>query len=144
MFDKKHIETILKLNGIGTGSPDEQIRSVLLSARFNNDEVETALMVLKQNMKTNETHVDGLHKVFRSDQTLKASEISQLLGVDVNIDETIQLGEGSMMKRRFTIVQVLILWFVSMILAITGVLFYMFTHDIGVFHPSSNMVLMSE
>ncbi len=144
MFDKKHIESILKINGISTTSPDEQIKSVLLSARFNNDEVETALMVLRQNTKTNETHVDGLHKVFRSDQTLRASEISQLLGVDVDIDETITVGEGSISKRRFTLVQVLILWFVSMILALTGVLFYMYTHDIGVFHPSSNMVLMKK
>jgi hypothetical protein len=141
MIDRKHVESILKINGIAQSSPDEQIRSVLLSARFNKDEVETALMVLRENTKTNQTHVDGLHKVFRSDQSLKASEISELLGIDVDLDETIDV-PSAITARRFTLLQVMILWAISVILAFTGVLLYMYSQDIGLFHPSVNMVLM--
>ncbi|MEY2664966.1 MAG: hypothetical protein RLZZ480_71 [Candidatus Parcubacteria bacterium] len=134
MFDKKHIENILRINGLATSSPDEEIRSVLLSARFNNDEVETAMMVLKENTKTNETHVDGLHKVFRTDDGLKPSEISQLLGIDVNVDTLVARQES---ERKYSILQVVILWAASMIIAVTAVLLYMYSHHIGFFHPTS-------
>ncbi len=138
MFDKRHIESILKINGLANSSPDEEIRSVLLSARFNNDEVETAMMVLRENTKTNETHVDGLHKVFRTDQALKPSEISQLLGIDVNLETPM---ERQLNERRYSILHVFLLWATSMIIAVTAVMFYMYTHDIGLFHPSSTTVL---
>ena len=44
---------------------------MLISARFDNDEVNAALVVLRENTKTNETRVDGLHKVFRTDEGLQ-------------------------------------------------------------------------
>ena len=55
MLQKKDIETILKINGVSAVAPDEEIRTVLLSARYNNDEVDTAIMVLRENMKTHQT-----------------------------------------------------------------------------------------
>lgn len=136
MVDKKHVESILKINGLGTTAPDEQIRSVLLSARFNKDEVDAALMVLRENTKTNTTRVDGLHKVFRSDEGLKASEISQLLGIEVQVEERIEVGINA---RRYTLFQVITLWFISAIIAVTAVLIYMYSNHTGVFHPSSDI-----
>jgi CRISPR/Cas system-associated protein Csx1 len=138
MVDKKHVESILKINGLGTTAPDEQIRSVLLSARFNKDEVDAALMVLRENTKTNATRVEGLHKVFRTDQGLQASEISQLLGIEVQVTEKVEVGINA---RRYTLFQVITLWFISAIIATTAVLFYMYTNHTGVFHPSSSMSL---
>lgn len=137
MVDKKHIESLLKINGLGNTSPDEQIRSVLLSARFNKDEVDAALMVLRENTKTNATRVDGLHKVFRSDEALKANEISQLLGIEVHVEEKIEVGLNA---RRYTLFQVITLWFISVIIATTAVLFYMYSNDTGVFHPSRELM----
>lgn len=134
MVDKKHIESILKINGLGTASPDEEIRSVLLSARFNKDEVDTALMILRENTKTNATRVDGLHKVFRTDEALQASEISQLLGIEVQVHEKIEAGINA---RRYSLLQVILLWFISIIIATTAVLFYMYSNQTGVFHPST-------
>ena len=133
MVDKKHIESLLKINGLGTTAPDEQIRSVLLSARFNKDEVDAALMVLRENTKTNATRVDGLHKVFRSDDGLKASEISELLGIEVQVTEKVEVGINA---RRYTLFQVITLWFISAIIATTAVMFYMYSNQMGVFHPS--------
>lgn len=143
MIDKKHIESVLKVNGVGASSPDDQIRSVLISARYGEDEVETALMVLRENTKTNETHVDGLHKVFRTDQNLKSSEIYDLLGIDTDIKDFTDIKQV-VTSRRFNILQVVVLWSVSLILALTVVLFYMYSSHSGLFHPSVNMVLMSK
>jgi len=138
MFDKRHIESILKINGLANSSPDEEIRSVLLSARFNNDEVETAMMVLRENTKTNQTHVDGLHKVFRTDQALKPSEISQLLGIDVDIATPMEKKEAA---QRYTLLHVFLLWATSMIIAVTAVMLYMYYQDMGFFHPTSKAIL---
>jgi hypothetical protein len=134
MFDKKHIESILRINGIAETAPDEEIRSVLVSARFDNDEVETAMMVLRENTKTNVSHVDGLHKVFRTDQALQPAEISRLLGIDIHLETPI---EQKLADRRFTFLQVFLLWTISMIIAATTAFLYMYNRDIGPFHPSN-------
>ena len=137
MIDKKHVESLLKINGIEKTAPDEEIRSVLLSARFKDDEVETALMVLRENVDTKQTKVDGLHKVFRTDQALKPSEISQLLGIDVNLSEKVVVNSTT---KEYSLFQFVLLWLTSIILAVTCILFYMYSHKIGVFHPQMNLV----
>ena len=53
MITREQIESILRVNGEEPLAPDEKIRSILLSAKFNEDEVDAALMILKQNTKTN-------------------------------------------------------------------------------------------
>jgi hypothetical protein len=138
MLDKKHLESILKINGLANSAPDEEIKSVLLSARFNDDEIQTAMMVLRENTKTNQTHVDGLHKIFRTDQALQPSEISQLLGIDVNLETPLERLQG---KRRYTLLQVFLLWVTSMIIAVTAVMLYMYTEEIGFFHPTNTATL---
>lgn len=133
MIDPRHIESLLKVNGLHKSAPDEQIRSVLLSARFKEDEIETALMVLRENIYTKETKVDGLHKVFRSDQSLSSSEISKLLGIDVDID-AINVAEAAH-RNDIKTWQLMVLWLVSLILALAGIVFYMYSTHTGVFHP---------
>lgn len=85
MLDRSQIEQLLKLNGVEPSAPDEEIKSVLVSARWHNDDVETALLVLRENNVSHETHVDSLHKVFGSDDHLQPETISALLGVDVDV-----------------------------------------------------------
>jgi hypothetical protein len=133
MISRDQIEKILKVNGVAPGSPDEQIRSILLSARYGKDEVDTAIMVLREDTKTRQTRVDGLHKVFRSTQALKPEEISHLLGIDVTIGDTIV---NRNKQRNFTIFQYVFVWVLSVVVAVTGILAYMYLHEIGVFHPS--------
>lgn len=137
MIDKKHIESILRINGLGESAPDEQIRSVLLSASYNNDEVEAAMVVLRENTATSKTRVDGLHKVFRSDQALKASEISALLGIDIDVSEKV---EGGVNARRYSLLHIIIIWFVSLLIATTGLIYYMYIQQTGFFHPASDLV----
>jgi hypothetical protein len=91
MINRRQVENILKINGVTPTSADQEIRSVLLSARYNKDEVDSAIMVLRQNVKTNETTVEGLHKVFRTDLALKPSEVSDLLGVQIFLRKCLYL-----------------------------------------------------
>lgn len=134
MMNRDQIETILKINGVVPGSTDEIIRSVLLSARYSKDEVDTAIMVLRENTKNKTTRVDGLHKIFRTDESLRPEEISQLLGIDVDISDKINPKGKS---RDLSTFQYVIVWAASAVLAISGLVFYMYLHKIGLFHPAS-------
>lgn len=133
MIQREHIESILKINGVAPGSPDEQIRSVLLSARYSKDEVDTAIMVLRENVVTNKTRVDGLHKIFRSSEALNSKEISQLLGIEVDITDRIAERNKA---NTVTGVQFAFVWILSVLAAVLGVLTYMYLHKVGLFHPS--------
>lgn len=135
MIDKKHIEQILKSNGLAPTSKDEEIKSVLLSARYHEDEVDTAIMVLRENRDSHKTKVDGLHKVFRTDTTLNAKEITSLLGIDVTLDkERVPAGAKARKLTRLSQVMVVI---ISLLLALLSVLLYMYTLEMGVFHHTS-------
>lgn len=136
MIKRDQVEAILKVNGVAPGSPDEQIRSVLLSARYSKDEVDTAIMVLRENTKTNKTRVDGLHKVFRTDEALRPDEIYQLLGIEVDIDQSIQ---PQNQNRDLSSLHYVVVWVLSVALAVCGILFYMYLYKIGLFHPSVSM-----
>jgi hypothetical protein len=134
MIQRDKVEALLKINGVSPSSPDEEIRSVLLSARYNNDEVDAAIMVLRENTRTNKTRVDGLHKVFRSAETLRPDEISTLLGIDVDID---QVAVPQSKVRGFSTVQFLLVWVISVVVSLAGILYYMYLNEVGVFHPTS-------
>jgi hypothetical protein len=135
MFQKKDIETILKINGVAPGSPDEEIRSVLLSARYNNDEVDTAIMVLRENIETHQTRVEGLHKIFRTDEGLKPAEISSLLGIEVQIDEVVARNNRN---RGFTAGQSVFITIIAMLLAFACVVLAMYFYQVGIFHPTAS------
>lgn len=131
MLNRNRVESLLKVNGISPTSPDEVIRSVLLSARYTEDEVESAITILRENVKTNKSRVDGLHKVFRTDQTLKPKEISDLLGIDLSISDTVVRGGK---PRRIQGSQFVAVCILSVVLALCGVLLYMFLFKVGLFY----------
>lgn len=133
MIQKQDIETILKINGVAPSAPDEEIRSVLLSARYNNDEVDTAMMVLRENNKTHQTRVDGLHKIFHTDEALKPSEISSLLGIEVQLDD---FAIQSARRRDMSFIQTTVVTIVATLLAVAGVAFAMYHYEVGFFHPT--------
>ncbi|MEZ4200095.1 MAG: hypothetical protein R3B69_00595 [Candidatus Paceibacterota bacterium] len=85
MIDRRHIEKILRINGLSPIAEDEEIRSVLISAKWHKDDVETALTVLRENTTTGQAHVDVLHNVFNSDARLSPEAIQSLLGIDVEL-----------------------------------------------------------
>lgn len=134
MINRRHLETVLKINGLAPSAPNEQIRSVLLSARYSKDEIDTALVVLRENTDTNKTRIDGLHKVFRSDQSLKSSEIAELLGIDVNIETAVTSRANN---KSFAVIYYIVIWSLSVAVSLAAILLYMHAQKIGVFHPTS-------
>ncbi len=137
MIEKRNIEAFLKVNGIPPTAKDEEIRSVLLSARWNNNEVDTALMVLKENTKSNETHVDTLHKVFNSDDRLSSSEISKLLGIDVTLSDqdVTDINAKHQLSKNST---ALITFILSIIIAVSSIGYLMYKEKAGVFHTTDS------
>lgn len=133
MISREQIESILKINGMSAAAPDEHIRSVLLSARYNKDEVDTAMMILREDQVTKQTRVDGIHKIFRSDDTLKPKEISKLLGIEVDASQFVQVDQK---YRNYAALQYIVVWFFSVVFAVTGILLYMYMNQVGLFHPT--------
>jgi len=136
MFDRKHLESLLKINGLESTSPEEEVRSVLLNAKFKEDAVETALVVLRENTQTKQTRVDGLHKVFRTDEALKPAEISKLLGVEIAMNNTVNVTNKT--QNKLSILHTMLLWVLSLVIAMAAVLSYMYSYDMGVFRPENS------
>ena len=135
MLEKHNIEAFLKVNGISSSAKDEEIRSVLLSARWNDNEIDTALMVLKENTKTFETRVDTLHKVFNTDDRLSAAEITLLLGIDVTLSP-IDVGDINVKRHHVDTIQTVCALVLSIVIAISSVGYLMFKAKAGVFYEA--------
>jgi hypothetical protein len=138
MIKRSQIEKILQVNGVSTSSPDDAIRSVLLSARFNKDEVDTAIMVLRENKTTKQVRVDGLHKVFRSDESLQPREILELLGIEVDASAFYNTNTTRNNNSTMAGIQYVTIWLLSVFFAVVVVLVFMYLNEVGPFHPTSH------
>lgn len=137
MMNKKQLESLLKINGVPPTAPKEVIRSVLISARYTDNEIDTAITILSQETEINpaDPNANGLHKIFRSDQSLKSEEISELLGIDITVGNI----EGKNIKNRnLSTREVVIICVTSVLLALIGIIFYMYIYDAGFFHQSAS------
>jgi len=136
MIDPNQIETILRMNGASPASDEEQIRSVLLSARYDANDVDTAIMVLRNNVQNGQSRVDGLHRVFRTDEALRPEEINNLLGINIDINTQItQTRHSSAVSGP----HFLIVWLFSVLLATSAMIGYMYLADIGMFYTPPSL-----
>ena len=89
-------------------------------------------MVLREDAETRQIQVEGLHKVFRTNETLSPKEISHLLGIDVNASSFVEPStiNGSASRMQFFTV-----WFLSIAFASIGMLLFMQMKQIGLFYP---------
>lgn len=133
MITRGQVLSVLNINGISPSESKEKIRAVLLSARYSEAEVEEALLVL-QNASVKKSDVSGLHKIFRTSQALQPNEISKLLNIDIAVEDEVQVKHK---KTHALAIQVTVVILLSIALSIAGVLFYMKSHQIGLYHPSS-------
>ncbi len=125
----------LKQNGIPSTAPDEEIRSILISARWDNNDVDTALMVLKENRDSKATHVDTLHRVFHSDERLTPADISSLLGVKVSLsNEGVEKVEIE--RRKVERAQSLAALTLALSIVLLGLTYLMYIESAGVFHDN--------
>lgn len=132
MIDRKQVEIILRANGVPPTAADEQIRSILLSAKWDENQVDTALTVLKENTSSHQTHIDTLHKVFRSDETLSPQEISSLLGIDVNIPASTRAGSNKW--NGLSVSQSAIILMASFLIAFVSIGYVMYSQKMGPFY----------
>lgn len=132
MIRPNHLESLLKINGLTANATDEAICAVLEGARYTKEESREILNLYRQHITPQETRTDGLHKVFFTDVHLQPHEVSRLLGVEVKVTE-----ERAPRRRSATIspMQFVFIWFISVVVALTGILFYMYINQIGLFHP---------
>jgi len=135
MIDRLHIEHILKLNGLTPTAPDEEIRSVLVSAKWQDEEVETALTVLREKIDSHSTRIDTLHNVFLTDKRLSPEAIHTLLGIDVELSAA-EILEVRTNKRNISFWQVMTIVTYATILAFGSILIVMYVQNFGPFHPS--------
>lgn len=134
MLERSQVEQFLKLNGVPVTAPDEAIKSVLLQARWGEKDVETALLILRENINSHQTHVDSLRKVFQTDTALKPENITALLGIDVFVSKDSIEKRGQKRNRSMTLLQGIQMIFLSLVLSgsfIFGAMWYM---QIGIFH----------
>lgn len=140
MIEKKQIESILKANGIPPTADDEEIRSILISARWDHNDVDTALMVLKENKDSKATHVDTLHRVFHSDDRLSPADISSLLGVKVSLGDE-QMVDIEEKRRKIERTQTLVSVTLALSIVLLGLAYLMYVEQAGVFHANTKQVL---
>jgi hypothetical protein len=135
MIDRKNIEQILRLNGLSQTAPDEEIRSVLISARWNKEDVDTAITVLRENTKTHASRVDKLHDVFFADKALSPEAIHSLLGIDVEVNAS-EMDNLRARRRSAYRWQVVSIFVFSIIIAAAFLIGMMYWQQAGPFHPS--------
>jgi hypothetical protein len=135
MIERLHIEQILKINGLSPTAKDEEIRSVLISAKWHEDEVETALTVLRENKTNHSTRIDTLHDVFLSDRKLSPEAIHNLLGIDIEVSMH-DLENQRDSKKLVSFWQVMTIVFYATILAFGSIIVVMYVQNFGLFHPS--------
>ncbi len=139
MLQRNQIEMILRVNGVNVFSSDEEIRSVLLSASFKDDDVDTAIMILRENTESNTSNVEGLHKVFRTNEKLGSNEISSLLGINIDVDNLpnkrpIKKSQTPIWAQNASII------LSAFALASIGVVIAMYIYNVGLFHPAASIL----
>ncbi len=136
MIKREHIERLLALNGITPSASDDEIKSLLLSARWKQDDVEAAVIVLRENKTTHEKHVDSLHKVFQSDDRLRPDVVASLLGVHMDVGAA-DLRRAKKRKRgSVSLQQGASIALFAIVLATGFVLFSMWHLEVGIFHQT--------
>ena len=135
MIDRRHIEQILRLNGLTPTAADEEIRSVLISARWHKEDVETAITVLRENTTTHKSRVDTLHDVFTTDKKLSPEAIQTLLGIDVEINSS-ELESLRKSRQSVYVWQVISIFMIAIAVAAIMIVFMMYNQQVGIFYPS--------
>lgn len=134
MMERKHLEKLLRVNGLAPDSVEEDIRSVLSGASLNEHEITSALTMLHEQNDSAVMQESGSYKLFRSGEALQPGEISQLLGVNLVVKEVIFADFSTDKMTVFS--RFMVLWLTSVLLAAIALSAYMYMHKIGLFHPA--------
>ena len=137
MINREQVAQILRLNGIDIEAPADEIKSILLSAKWHEDDVETALTVLREDPKDNTEQIEKIHKIFRSDERLNPETISALLGIDVELTAHDIALRRRHARGELTTGLILNILLVSLVLSTVFILGSMWFMEVGVFHQAT-------
>lgn len=137
MLDKNFLQSFLHVNNASESMSDVEVRAVLQKAGWSESEVLTALALLRS--KTNpSTESAGTHMPFHQGMEFSSSQLSHLLGVDVEIDPgRLQTYQGAVSGSTFSLQQ--LISGVGIVLLATGLavgagLFLAYVSETGPFH----------
>ncbi len=136
MIDRGYLEKILRMNGSSATASDEEIRSVLVSARWKEDDVESAITVLRENVNTHKSRLEHLDNVFLTDKRLSPEAIHALLGIDVTVDAN-DISKVRSRQQVMYWIQIVSIFVIAVMIAMVSLLGIMYNQKVGVFHPSS-------
>jgi hypothetical protein len=141
MYTKRHIEKILRINGLSLAASDDEIKSVLLYAKC--EDIDTIISALRNEQTDADRDLCGASRpntrcnVLLADERLKPETIRELLGVDVEVTfEDINVARRQ--RQQLSVVQVLSIFGWSALcasIAIGGIMWY---YQIGVFAALAN------
>jgi hypothetical protein len=144
MFDRKHIERVLTINGVSLSATDDEIRTVLLGAHYSDDEVATALTALRSNSESGAVSEQGsMQKLMRTDKNLSAKEISKLLGINVVLPRPSTRSAKSS-ERSFSVGHHIAVWSLAVIIAVLGIGLSMYALEFGLFHPATALTFYED
>jgi len=133
MIDRSYIERILKLNGLGPDAPDEEIKSLLVSASWHEKDVETALVVLREDSDSNQ-HIKSVHQVLNTEDKINYLDLQSLLGINVDVKSTpyvVVRNQTQALKAQ--IFSILVIATIISLLSLIGVMWFF---KIGFFYDS--------
>jgi hypothetical protein len=133
--DKKLIENILRANGVSMSSGDDEIKSLLFSARWHEDDIDTALFVLRNDANDNKQRIDAVYdEDFRLQDRMRPETISALLGIEVD-DYGLDQKEYARGENVGTMGMMGMVFVLSAAIIFSGLvlLLFMFIFKIGVF-----------
>ncbi len=132
-MNRNQLRTILKINGLSEDASDDEIRAVLVHARYSENEIESALVILQEAGELPNPQTVGLHSVMYTGNTLRANEVVSLLGVDMNVDLPISFRSK---HARIETFDGLLIIGGAILLATLGVVLYMYLFQVGFFYPT--------
>jgi len=136
MIDKEHIVNFLRSNGVSSASSDDEIRHALQNARWHNDDIEVALLKLKDSEEPYEIKSGDAQNIFFSDVPIAPETLSSLLGIDVSLPLARLQAEESRraLQDKTTTTVILLTILTSVILGVFMTLLIMYLNNIGPFY----------
>lgn len=146
MPDRNFINNFLKINGVSADATDEQIGHTLKDARWTDDEIKTALVILRGDVDDSGIVAVTKHDaaLFRPDIDISSRQLSRLLGVDVIVDPSLIHNNHKKIARQSLVHNELAVWTIiillSIILALVIAWLLMFTMKAGPYREAVHWI----
>lgn len=87
MINKSQTEQILRLNGLTSEATPEEVRTVLVRARWHKDDVEAAIEALHRKPDKVSVEHNPKTSIMNSDHRIAPETLNAVLGIDVELTQ---------------------------------------------------------